>query len=59
MPKVVLPGPLSRNSNCATSVGFSHTHSFILAAVSPAPHRPLLALETKDYPFVNLPEANP
>jgi hypothetical protein len=33
----------SRNSNCPTRTGFNHTHSAILALVSPWPHRPLLA----------------
>jgi hypothetical protein len=32
----------SKNSNCPTSTGFSHRHSFIFAAVSPWPQRPLL-----------------
>jgi hypothetical protein len=30
----------STNSNCATRTGFSHRHSSIFAAVSPAPQRP-------------------
>src|SRR4051812_48339911 len=38
-----LSGVHSTNSNCPTSSGFSHRHALILSAVSPSPHRPLLA----------------
>jgi hypothetical protein len=34
----------SANSNWLTSLGFNQRHSFIFAAISPYPHRPLRPL---------------